>query len=52
LNWADDGFHRLTVQFAYQKYRPIYDGTYNLAAAATALFGSGLSRILPLGRAL
>jgi len=37
LNWADDGFHRLTVQFAYQKYRPIYDGTYNLAAAATAL---------------
>jgi len=35
LNWADDGFHRLTVQFAYQKYRPIYDGTYNLAAAAT-----------------
>jgi hypothetical protein len=52
LNWADDGFHRLSVQFAYQKYRPIYDGTYNLAAAATALFGSGLSRILPLGRAL
>lgn len=52
LNWGDDSFHRLSVQFAYQKYRPIYEGTYNLAAAATALFGAGLSRILPLGRAL
>ena len=52
LSWSDDGFHRLSVQFAYQKYRPIYEGTYDLAAAATALFGSGLSRILPLGRAL
>jgi hypothetical protein len=52
LSWSEEGFHRVTVQFAYQKYRPIYDGTYNLAAAATALFGSGLSRILPLGRAL
>jgi hypothetical protein len=52
LSWSEDGFHRLSISFAYQKYRPIYDGTYDLAAAATALFGSGLSRILPLGRAL
>jgi len=52
LSWSDDGFHRLSVQFAYQKYRPIYEGTYDLAAAATALFGSAFSRILPLGRAL
>jgi hypothetical protein len=52
LSWSEDGFHRLSVSFAYQKYRPIYEGTYDLAAAATALFGSGLSRILPLGRAL
>jgi len=52
LSWSEDGFHRLSIQFAYQKYRPIYQGTYDLAAAATALFGSGLSRILPLGRAL
>jgi len=52
LSWSDDGFHRLSIQFAYQRYRPIYEGTYDLAAAATALFGSGLSRILPLGRAL
>jgi hypothetical protein len=52
LSWGEDGFHRLSISFAYQKYRPIYEGSYNLAAAATALFGSGLSRILPLGRAL
>jgi len=52
LSWSEDGFHRLSISFAYQKYRPIYEGTYDLAAAATALFGSGLSRILPLGRAL
>jgi hypothetical protein len=52
LSWSEDGFHRLSISFAYQRYRPIYDGTYDLAAAATALFGSGLSRILPLGRAL
>jgi len=52
LSWSEDGFHRLSIQFAYQKYKPIYQGTYDLAAAATALFGSGLSRILPLGRAL
>jgi hypothetical protein len=52
LSWSEDGFHRLSISFAYQRYRPIYEGTYDLAAAATALFGSGLSRILPLGRAL
>ena len=52
LSWSDDGFHRLSIQFAYQKYRPIYEGTYDLAAAGTALFGSAFSRILPLGRAL
>jgi hypothetical protein len=52
LSWADDNFHRLQITFAYQKYRTIYEGTYDLAAAATSLFGSGLSRILPLGRAL
>jgi hypothetical protein len=52
LSWSEDSFHRLSVSFAYQRYRPIYEGTYDLAAAATALFGSGLSRILPLGRAL
>lgn len=52
VSWAEDGFHRLTVQFAYQKYRVIYDGSYNLADAATALFGTGLSRLLPFGQSI
>jgi len=40
LSWSEDGFHRLSVQFTYQKYRVVYDGTYDIAAAAAALFGS------------
>jgi len=51
LSWSEDGFHRLSVQIAYQRYRPIYEGSYDLASAATALFGSAFSRILPLGKA-
>jgi len=51
LNWGEDGFHRLQVQFAYQKLRVQYEGTYNLAAAATALFGAAGSRLLPFGNA-
>jgi hypothetical protein len=39
LSWAEDGFHRLNVQFAYQKYRVLYNGKYDLATAAVALFG-------------
>jgi hypothetical protein len=52
LSWSDDTFHRINVQFAYQRYRPIYEGTYDLAAAASALFGAGAARLLPFGRAL
>lgn len=40
LNWSDDNFHRVTVQFAYQKYNTIYDGKYDVVAAAAALFGN------------
>lgn len=49
LSWSEEGFHRLQIQFSYQKYRVIYDGNYNLAAAATALFGSAATRLLPFG---
>ena len=38
--WSDDGIHRLSIQFAYQKYRPIYKGNYDLKEFATTLFGS------------
>jgi len=51
LSWGEEGFHRLSIQFAYQKYKPIYNGNYNLASAATALFGSAIARKLPIGRA-
>ena len=51
LSWAEENFHRLQVSFAYQKYRVIYDGNYDLASAATALFGSVAARKLPIGRA-
>lgn len=46
LNWAEDNFHRLSVQFTYTKYRTIYQGTYDLAAAAGALFGVAGSRLM------
>jgi hypothetical protein len=52
LSWAEDGFHRLSVQFAYQRYKPVYTGSYDIAAAAAALFGVGLNKILPFGKAL
>lgn len=44
LSWADDGFHRLGVQFAYQKYRVVYEGSYDLSQAASAIFGSAAAR--------
>jgi hypothetical protein len=40
LSWSDDNFHRLSVQFSYQKYRTIYQGTYDLKEAAASIFGS------------
>jgi hypothetical protein len=40
LAWSEDGFHRMSVQFAYQRYRVVYQGTYDLAATAAALFGA------------
>jgi hypothetical protein len=52
LNWSEDGFHRLSVQFAYQRYRTVYEGSYDLAAAASALFGVAGARLLPFGNAV
>ena len=52
LSWGDDAFHRLQISFAYQKYRTIYEGSYDLGGALTTLFGAAGSRLLPFGRAL
>jgi hypothetical protein len=45
LSWGDDGFHRLSVQFAYTSYKTIYEGAYDLAAATAALLGSSVSGV-------
>ena len=52
LSWSEDGFHRLSIQIAYQKYRTIYEGTYDIGAAIGSLLGAGASRLLPIGTAL
>jgi len=52
LSWSEDGFHRLSIQFAYQKYRTIYEGSYDIGAAIGSLLGAGASRLLPIGSAL
>ena len=43
LAWSEDGFHRLGVQFAYQRYKVIYEGNYDLVGAAVQLFGNKLA---------
>lgn len=40
LSWSEEGFHRLSVQFAYHSHRTVYDGNYDLIAAGAALLGS------------
>jgi hypothetical protein len=49
LAWSDEGFHRVAVQFAYQKYAPMFEGTYDLGAAAGALFGTATARLAGFG---
>ena len=43
LAWSEEGFHRLSISFAYHRYRVIYDGKYDLAAAALELFGTKMA---------
>jgi hypothetical protein len=45
LAWGDDGYHRLTVQFAYQKYEPIYEGYTDLGEAAASYFGAKSTKL-------
>jgi hypothetical protein len=44
LSWSEEGFHRLTVQFAYQKYKVIYQGSYDIAQFALSIFGSAANK--------
>lgn len=46
LSWSEDNFHRVNVQFAYQKYNVIYDGKYDIVAAAAELLGNSAGQKL------
>lgn len=46
LSWSDDNFHRVNVQFSYQKYNVIYDGKYDVVAAAAELLGNSAGQKL------
>lgn len=37
LNWGDDNFHRLSVQFAYQRYEAITDTSVNIGEAISSV---------------
>lgn len=45
LTWSDDGFHRLTVNFAYQRYKVIYDGQFGSAGDVLGNIQSRLDTI-------
>jgi hypothetical protein len=44
VSWAEDSFHRLTVNFSYYKYRTIYDGKYDTNDILSSLIGTGVAR--------
>jgi len=46
LSWGDDAFHRLSVQFTYQKYRSIFEGRYDIGQTLTSLGGTAATRLL------
>jgi hypothetical protein len=46
LSWGDDAFHRLSVQFSYQKYRSIFEGRYDIGQTLASLGGSAATRLL------
>jgi hypothetical protein len=45
LTWSDEGFHRLSVSFAYQRYRTIFEGQYDIGQTLTSLGGAAAARI-------
>lgn len=45
LSWSDDNFHRLSVQFAYTKYEPIYESKTDLYRAGDEIVSVLTSRI-------
>lgn len=46
LSWGDDGFHRLSISFAYQRYRPIYEGNFDIGQTLSTIGGTAATRLL------
>jgi hypothetical protein len=44
VSWSEDGFHRLSVNFSYYKYRTIYDGKYDTNDILSTIIGTGVAR--------
>lgn len=49
LSWSDESFHRVSVNFAYTRYEVLYDAEFDLAGAASAIFGSAGAKLFTLG---
>ena len=45
LSWSEEGFHRVSVNFAYTKYQILYDSEYDLVEAASAIFGAAGAKL-------
>lgn len=54
LSWSDDNFHRVSVEFSFTKYNVIYDGKYDVVAAAAELLGNsaGQKLVAPINNAV
>ena len=46
LSWSEDGFHRVSVQFTYQKFRTIYDSRINIMDQVAEKIGGSLGERL------
>ncbi len=42
LSWGDEGFHRLSVQFAYRRYEPILDSKFDIGEIVTSAVQGGI----------
>jgi hypothetical protein len=45
LSWSQDGFHTMSINFAYTRYEILYDSAYNLEDAASAIFGAAGAKL-------
>lgn len=46
LNWGDDNFHRLSVQFAYQRYQAITESKVNIGDVASSALFAALTTVI------